>query len=113
MGELVMATTEVLWISASPKYPGDCPSHPAAWNLDLRTPEECLTCLGAGDYAAVVLELPLDGWDGHELLQEVHAIASGIPVLLRSDDISASEAVRFAHLGAYQVLSSRAQASEV
>ena len=108
-----MAQTEVLWISEQPKLPGDWPHHPAVWNLEFRTPDEALDGLDATDYAAIVLDLPLSGWQVSDLLPAVQGKSRGIPILIRDENATASEAVRLAHLGAYQVLTSGAQAFEL
>ena len=108
-----MGPTEVLWISAQPELPGDWPHHPAIWNLDFRSPEEGLDRLGCAEYAAIVLALPIPGWNGYDLLEEVQRLASGAPVLIQGENTSASEAVRLAHMGAYQVLTSVTQTFEM
>ena len=62
-GLLNMGPTEVLWISAQPELPGDWPHHPGVWHLEFQTPEEALDALGAAEYAAIVLALPIADWN--------------------------------------------------
>jgi DNA-binding NtrC family response regulator len=112
MGELHMGPTEVLWISALPEFPGDWPHHPVVWNVQFQTPEEALSGLGAAEYAAVVLALPIAGWNGYDLLEAVQKKVPGVPILVRDEKISASDAVRLAHSGVYQVLTSGGQSFE-
>jgi DNA-binding NtrC family response regulator len=106
MDELVMELSEVLWISTPPELPGDWAHHRTMWNLDFRSPDEALEHLRSREYAAVVLALPLADWDEFDLLEEVQRLAPGVPVLIRDDMTTPSEAVRLAHRGAYQVLTS-------
>ena len=108
-----MGPTEVLWISAQPELPGDWPHHPAVWSLDFQNPDEALESLGSTEYAAIVLSLPIPGWSSYELLESVRRQAAAIPVLVRDETVTASEAVRLAHLGVYQVLPSGEQAFEL
>jgi DNA-binding NtrC family response regulator len=108
-----MGSTEVLWISALPELPGDWPHHAAVWNLDFQRPEEALSGLGIAEYAAIVLALPIDGWNSYELLEAVQRTASGVPILVRDEGVSATEAVRLAHSGVYQVLTSGAEAFDL
>ncbi len=69
--------------------------------------------MGAAEYAAIVLALPIGGWNSYELLEAVQRRASGAPVLVRDEGVSASQAVRLAHSGVYQVLTSGAEAFEL
>jgi DNA-binding NtrC family response regulator len=108
-----MGPTEVLWIGAQPELPGDWPHHPAVWNLDFQNPDGALQSLGSTEYAAIVLSLPIPGWGSYELLESVRRQAAGIPVLIRDETVTASEAVRLAHLGVYQVLPSGEKAFEL
>ncbi len=108
-----MGPTAVLWISEQPELPGDWPHHPAVWNLEFRNPEEALPGLDSVEYAAIILAPPFDRWGVDDLLQEVQCKAPGTPVLVQDANISASEAVRLAHSGVYQILTSGLQAFDV
>ncbi len=108
-----MGPTQVLWISAQPELPGDWPHHPAIWNLEFQTAEEALHRLGVVDYAAIVIALPIPGWHALELLEAIQRLALGVPVLIWDEMATASEAVRLAHRGAYQVMTTGGQAFEL
>ena len=61
--------------------------------------------ISQGDCAAIVLDCPVAGWTTAELLEEVQRTSPDAPVLIRDINVSANEAVRLAHLGAYGFLS--------
>src|SRR4051794_26108976 len=107
-----MRTTAVLWISEPPELPDDLPHHPALWNLDFQAPDEGLSVLDASTYGAIVLALPLPGCRGSELMEALQRKAPGTPILIIDGEATPSEAVRLARLGAYQVVTSKAEVFE-
>src|SRR5690349_4896952 len=96
--------SRILWISAQSDLPAGWPHHPALWNIEILPPEEASYALESAGYAAIVLDLPLPGWNTPTLLEDLQRKAPGIPVLARDPNVSVSEAVALAHLGVYQVL---------
>ena len=96
--------SEVLWISAGPVPEARWAHRPVGWNVDIRTAEEALGALAVGGYAAIVLELPYDGWRSAALLEAVQRAAPGVPVLARDPNASLADAVRLAHLGLHRFL---------
>ena len=44
---------------------------------EFQTPEEALSGFGAAEYAAIVLALPIAGWNGYDLLEAVQRRAPG------------------------------------
>jgi DNA-binding NtrC family response regulator len=105
--------SRVLWISAQPDLPADWPRHPAVWNIEILPAEEAIDALGVAEYAAIVLDLPLPGWNNPALLEAVQRRATGVPVLARDLQASVSEAVELAHLGIYQFLPAGESAFDV
>src|ERR1035437_3339789 len=99
-----MGSTQVLWISAQPALPADWPRHLPVWNIDIQPADEAIEVLAVADYAAIVLDLPLPGWQAATLLEAVQRAAPGVPVLARDLQTSIGEAVRLAHLGIHQFL---------
>ena len=99
-----MGSTQVLWISAQPALPADWPRHLPVWNIDIQPADEAIEVLAVADYAAIVLDLPLPGWQAATLLEAVQRAAPGVPVLARDLQTSIGEAVRLAHFGIHQFL---------
>jgi DNA-binding NtrC family response regulator len=107
-----MGPTAVLWIGAQQELPGDWPHHPCVWDFDFQAPEDALAGLRTVEPAVVMLALPVPGWSGCDLLEAVQRKLPGVPILIYDETATAGDAVRLAHLGAYQVLTSGAQAFE-
>src|SRR5436190_307819 len=101
-----MEPSQVLWIGNSHGLPDGWPRHPAAWDIDFRTPDEGLALLSRGGYAAVVLDMPGPAGTACAWLEQVQQTAPGLPVLIRDPQASLSDAVRLTRLGARQFLTS-------
>ena len=99
-----MDDRRILWICASP------PRAPSgAWltrgigRLECRAAGVALEG-GTGEFAAVVLDFPIEGWTPSRLLEQVKREAPQVPVLVRDPHATVSDAVRLARQGAWQVL---------
>ncbi|HXB74883.1 MAG TPA: sigma-54 dependent transcriptional regulator [Candidatus Acidoferrales bacterium] len=107
-----METQKVLWISALRRAveagPGPLASPlaspPARWKAEFRAPEDGIEALHHNTYDAVVLDFPIPEWSPAEVLEQVRRLAPGTLVFIRDPEATLSDAVRLAHLGAYQFL---------
>jgi len=99
-----MGSYEILWIHDPAGESAVAAAPPAGWVVDFLAPEQGLSVLGNGNWAAVVLECPVSGWSAAALLEETQRRAPYTPILIRDAEVSASEAVRLARLGAHQFL---------
>ena len=96
-----MRPSQVLWIGSSTALPGGWPQPSADWDLHFQPPDEAIDSLARGGYAAVVLERKTC-----ELLEQVHQVAPGVPVLVHDPGASLPDAVRLIRQGASQFLTS-------
>src|SRR3954447_2485280 len=96
--------SRVLWISAHSDLPAGWPHHPALWNIQILPADEAIDALEAGGCAAMVLDLPVPGWNTSALLEAIQRKVPGIPILARDPHASVGEAVELAHLGVRQFL---------
>lgn len=80
------------------------PGSRVTWAAEFCGPDDGLDALRQQDYDAVVLDFPIPGWTPAGALEEVKRVAPGTPVLIRDPQTRLGEAVRLAHLGAYQLL---------
>src|SRR5947209_987566 len=97
-----MMTYSVIWI----RSPESGPNTPLPTGCDLRylCPGQAFPAKTPGDYAAIVLDLPLPGWTAAELLEQAQRTYPDTPILIRDSHISVADAVRLAHLGASRFL---------
>jgi DNA-binding NtrC family response regulator len=99
-----MGSTQVLWISTAASLPSDWPQFPGDLDIDVQYPNAALSLLRTVDYSAVVLDLPVQGWQTSTLLEIVQRTAPGVPLLARDPKASVADAVHLAHLGIHQFL---------
>ncbi len=97
-----METQRVLWINAGGLAGLNAVTQ--AWRTDFRRPDDALTDLQNRHFDAILLDLPLPQWTPGELLERVRRLAPDAHVLIRHPEAAIPEAVRWAHLGADQVL---------
>jgi DNA-binding NtrC family response regulator len=76
-------------------------------------PSSALRLCRSQDFDAVVINTPSPDWSAGELLEQIHAIDSSVPVMIRDESPSLSEAVRLTKLGAFHVIASDAEAGEL
>ena len=115
-----METKKVLWISALRgavvEGPGPLASPlaspPACWTAEFRSPEDGIEALRHNTYDAVVLDFPIPEWSPAEVLEQVRRLAPGTLVFIRDPEATLSDAVRLAHLGAYQFLEAATQSAD-
>lgn len=70
---------------------------------------EALQLLAASRVDAVVASFPLPEWSTHELLDEIRRMEPGLPVVVLDSAATASDAVRLARMGAWQVFDERVE----
>jgi DNA-binding NtrC family response regulator len=100
-----MGPYNIIWISDPASTPAARIDRPAAWSIQFLRPEDAPLALASGKWAAIVLECPVPGWSAAALLEEIQRHAPHTPILIRDGEVSPSEAVRLAHLGAREFLS--------
>jgi DNA-binding NtrC family response regulator len=97
-----MPTKRLLWINTG--FPAECDSLPPAFHVVYREPSEGLKELHLGFFDAVIADFPLPGWTPGQLLAQVERLAPDTLVLIREPNMTASEALQLARLGAYPLL---------
>jgi len=74
------------------------------WRTACRPPAAALNELQNRYFDAILLDFPLPQWTPDDLLEEVRRLAPGALILIRHPQATIPDAVRWAHLGADQVL---------
>ncbi len=101
-----MDAKRVLWIrSNQSRPPAECPSAPADFNIDSRTPDRALEALSQNCYDALVLNFPAPGWTAIDFLESVERHSPLVPALIRDPEDTLSDA-ELARFGAYRSLAS-------
>jgi DNA-binding NtrC family response regulator len=99
-----MDAKRVLWISSNQsRTPAECPSPPADWTIDSRSPDGALEELSQHRYDALVLDFPASDWTTIDLLECVRRFDPQVPLLIRDFEAPLSDA-QVARFGAYQSL---------
>jgi DNA-binding NtrC family response regulator len=75
-------------------------------------PQSAIQSLGEGRFDAVVVRLPVRGWESEEMLEEIQRVDRRVPVLFQGE-ITPMEAVRLIKLGAFHFLPPGASVSTV
>ncbi|HEV3334072.1 MAG TPA: sigma-54 dependent transcriptional regulator [Bryobacteraceae bacterium] len=98
-----MEAQRVLWINAGGS--AELNAVAAPWHIVCRPPAAALKELQNWHFDAILLDFPLPPWTPIELLESIKSVAPETPILIRHPEATISDAVRWAHMGAYQVLS--------
>jgi DNA-binding NtrC family response regulator len=97
-----MEASEVLWITTTGSAGLNAVA--AGWRTVWRQPDAALNELNSRRFEAIVLDFPLPPRLPAEWLEEIRKVAPEARVLIRHSGATLSEAARWAHQGAYQVL---------
>lgn len=72
-------------------------------NISSADPLSAIHSLGEGRFDAVIVKLPVEGWESSEILEEIQRVDRKVPVVFEGE-ISPFEAVRLIKLGAFHFL---------
>ncbi len=92
----------VAWISDAPPPSGHLPVHEGGLRIAVEwlvTVGEALRRIAAGACDAVLVNLPLVGWEAEATLAEIRRRSPGVPVFLNAPGASPPEACRWMELG--------------
>jgi len=74
---------------------------------------EALGLLRHGDFDVILANFPLNGWEPHELLEDLLREDASVPVIVRLREGTFSDAVRLTKLGAFHFLGAAASDQEL
>jgi DNA-binding NtrC family response regulator len=72
-----------------------------------------MDALSVCSYAAVLTDLPLEGWSAQEWMEQAQRMAAGVPVALRFRRVDANESIRMARAGATACFERRTPLGEI
>jgi len=79
----------------------------------VRTVHHLLQLIRRTDFDVILVSFPIEEWTPEETLEAVQRIDPGIPVLIRHDEATLQDAVRWTRLGAFQLLGGDVSAVEL
>src|SRR4051794_29626138 len=99
---VAMASHRVMWI-CNPAAAAATQDRPG-WEVQVLGPDQGLSLLASGRYAALVLDCPIPGWTATGLLEEIQSTEAATPVVVRDPGATLADAVHMARLGIQQFL---------
>lgn len=108
-----LAHRRVLVVAHSEQAVPPCDSpDSASLHISTADPHAAIHCLNEGRFDAVIVKLPIDGWESSEILEEIQRVDRKVPVVFQGET-SPAEAVRLIKLGAFHFLPADSPASAI